>query len=80
VNLYLTEAIAYYNLGASYEHLGESQLDASIKSYEIANSIAKLYLPRNHPLGKKIDDSLAQVNQRVHKINQMHLQRSNIRN
>ena len=23
-NLYLTEAIAYYNLGASYEHLGES--------------------------------------------------------
>ena len=23
-NLYLTEAIAYYNLGASYEHLGEA--------------------------------------------------------
>jgi hypothetical protein len=22
-NLYLTEAIAYYNLGASYEHIGE---------------------------------------------------------
>jgi hypothetical protein len=26
-NLYLTEAIAYYNLGASYEHLGSSKLD-----------------------------------------------------
>lgn len=25
-NLYMTEAIAYYNLGASYEHLGGSKL------------------------------------------------------
>jgi hypothetical protein len=32
----MTEAIAYYNLGASYEHLGGSKLQQAVKSYEIA--------------------------------------------
>ena len=50
-NLYLTEAIAYYNLGASYEHLGGAKLDEAIKSYEIAAQIAQLHLPQGHPLG-----------------------------
>lgn len=30
-NLYLTEAIAYYNLGASYEHL--NKMINAVKSY-----------------------------------------------
>jgi hypothetical protein len=30
-NLYLTEAIAYYNLGAAYEHL--QKMEQAVKSY-----------------------------------------------
>jgi tetratricopeptide (TPR) repeat protein len=36
-NLYLTEAIAYYNLGASYEHLDGSHLEKAVQSYSIAS-------------------------------------------
>lgn len=58
-NLFQTEAIAYYNLGASYEHIGG--LEAAIKSYEIAASIVHVRFPPGHPLGKTIGESLEKV-------------------
>lgn len=46
-NLYLTEAIAYYNLAASYEHI--QQMKDALKAYLIANEIARKHLgPDNH--------------------------------
>ena len=64
-NLYLTEAIAYYNLGASYEHLGSIKLDDAVRSYEISLQIAKLHLPQGHPLSKTIQESLLKVQGRA---------------
>ena len=60
-NIYLTEAIAYYNLGASYEHLGGDKMEDSIKCYDIAWQISKAHLPKGHPLRKTIEDSLVTV-------------------
>jgi len=77
--LYLTEAIAYYNLGAAYEHLGASRLDDAVRSYEIAEQIAKLHLPEGHPLGKTIHESLMKAQGRA-KFNQTsHMMRGLIR-
>jgi hypothetical protein len=75
----LTEAIAYYNLGASYEHLGSTKLDEAVRSYEIAEQIAKLHLPEGHPLGKTIHESLLKAQGRA-KFNQTsHMMRGLIR-
>ena len=54
--MYLTETIAYFNLGASYEHI--NKMEKAIKSYQIALEIGKLKLGENHALTQTITDNL----------------------
>ncbi len=54
-NLFLTEAMAYFNLAASYEHL--NKYESAIKSYEIAKHIALLHLGDHHPLYATISEN-----------------------
>ncbi len=58
-NLYMTEAIAYFNLAASFEHL--QQVQKAVKSFEVALEIAKVHLGKAHSLTKTIEDNLAKV-------------------
>ena len=55
----MTEAIAYFNLAASFEHL--QQIPKAIKSYEVALEIAKVHLGKNHGLTHTINDNLDKV-------------------
>ncbi|CDW80733.1 tpr domain containing protein [Stylonychia lemnae] len=61
-NLYLTEAIAYYNLGASYEHI--LKVEQAVKSYQIAQQIYKIHLGDNHPLSITIEESLRKAQEK----------------
>lgn len=78
-NLYMTEAIAYYNLGASYEHLGGQKLQQALKSYEIAQTIAHIHMPHNHPLIATISDSVKKVQGRLKYNQTTHMLRGIIR-
>lgn len=51
--------MAYYNLGASYEH--QSNMVEAIGSYEKAFSIADKQLGPENPLTKTIKDNLDQA-------------------
>lgn len=76
----MTEAIAYYNLGASYEHLGGSKLQQAVKSYEIAQTIAVIHMPKSHPLIGTIADSLKKVYGKLKFQQTTHMLRGIIRN
>ena len=52
----MTEAIAYYNLGASYEHLSNNE--KALKAYNLSLEIAKIHLGKDHVLTNTIFDSL----------------------
>ena len=55
-NIYLTHSIAYYNLGASLEHM--ANLQESIRAYSKALSIAEEHLGPDHALTNTIKSNM----------------------
>ena len=73
----MTEAIAYYNLGCSYEHM--LLKEKAIKSYSLALEICKIHLGRHHPLTVTIEDSLEKAQSKQKQQNTSHILRNYLR-
>ena len=61
-NLFLTHAIAYYNLGASLEHM--TNLNEAIESYQVALKIAESTLGEEHALSRTIRDNMIKAEEK----------------
>jgi len=76
-HVFMNVAIAYYNLGANYEHTQKQ--NSAIMSYKVALDHAEKYLDGEHSLIGLIKENLAIVEEKLKLAQTSHLMRDYIR-
>lgn len=62
MGIYITESIAYFNLGVNQEHL-KKWADA-LRFYNLALKVTEIHLPKGHALNATIEGHLEDVKQK----------------